>query len=122
MNVERTCQVIGRIQGGIWARQEVASAERREASAPTIMQEQDVNEKFDLQIETREARYGAIRKILEENVKLRDKAEERFQSFFEKEVHNTTQPSPRRSGDQRTWRWWDRWSLEQVHTQAPESF
>ena len=43
--------------------------------------------KSSTQIETREARYGAIRKILEENVKLRDKAEERFQSFFEKEVH-----------------------------------
>lgn len=50
-------------------------------------QEQDVLEKFDDQIETREARYNAIRKILEENVKLRDKAEERFQSFFEREIH-----------------------------------
>jgi hypothetical protein len=50
-------------------------------------QEQQVLEKFDDQIETREARYNAIRKILEENVKLRDKAEERFQSFFEKEIH-----------------------------------
>jgi len=35
----------------------------------------------------REARYAAVRKILEENVKLRDKSEERFQHFFEKEIH-----------------------------------
>jgi hypothetical protein len=36
---------------------------------------------------TREARYGAVRAILEDNIKLRDKAEDRFQSFFEREVH-----------------------------------
>ena len=35
----------------------------------------------------REARYGAVRTILEDNIKLRDKAEERFQSFFEREIH-----------------------------------
>ena len=28
-----------------------------------------------------------MRSILEDNIKLRDKAEERFQSFFEREIH-----------------------------------
>jgi hypothetical protein len=28
-----------------------------------------------------------VRAILESNIKLRDKAEERFQTFYEKEVH-----------------------------------
>jgi DNA repair exonuclease SbcCD ATPase subunit len=50
-------------------------------------QEQETNEKFDNQIKMRETRYAAIKTILEQNCKLRDKAEERFQSFFEKEVH-----------------------------------
>ena len=61
---------------------EAQTAEKKSSlcSYPT---KQEVHEKFDDQIETREARYNAIRKILEENVKLRDKAEERF-DFFEK--------------------------------------
>ena len=37
--------------------------------------------------QSREARYGAIKSMLEDNIKLRDRAEERFQSFFEREVH-----------------------------------
>ena len=36
----------------------------------------------------RESRYIAVRHILEDNIKLRDKAEERFQTFFEREIHN----------------------------------
>jgi len=50
-------------------------------------QEQVTNEAFDSQVRMREERYSAIRRTLEQNVKLRDKAEERFQQFFEKEVH-----------------------------------
>mmetsp|Transcript_22300 Transcript_22300/g.32460 ORF Transcript_22300/g.32460 Transcript_22300/m.32460 type:complete len:256 (-) Transcript_22300:274-1041(-) len=46
-----------------------------------------VGEKFEKQIQAREARYSALRIMLEDNIKLRDKAEERFQSFFEREVH-----------------------------------
>lgn len=50
-------------------------------------QEQETGEKFDLQIKMRETRYAAVRKILEQNVKIRDRAEARFQQFFEKEVN-----------------------------------
>lgn len=46
-----------------------------------------VSEKFEEQLQAREARYSALKVVLEDNIKLRDKAEERFQSFFEKEVH-----------------------------------
>lgn len=46
-----------------------------------------VSESFEKQIQSREARYGALKLILEDNIKLRDKAEERFQAFFEREVH-----------------------------------
>lgn len=49
--------------------------------------EHEVAEKFEHQLQMREARYAAVRKVLEENVKLRDKSEERFQQFFEKEIH-----------------------------------
>ena len=35
----------------------------------------------------REARYIAVRSLLEDNIKIRDKADEKFQSFFEQEVH-----------------------------------
>lgn len=37
--------------------------------------------------QSREARYSALKVVLEDNIKLRDRAEERFQSFFEREVH-----------------------------------
>lgn len=37
--------------------------------------------------QSRESRYATVRAILEDNIKLRDKAEERFQSYFEKEIH-----------------------------------
>lgn len=37
--------------------------------------------------ETREARYNAVRAILEDNIKLRDKSESRFQAFFEREIN-----------------------------------
>ena len=37
--------------------------------------------------QSREARYSALKIILEDNIRLRDTAEERFQSFFEREVH-----------------------------------
>jgi hypothetical protein len=50
-------------------------------------QEYVTNERFENQIQTRETRYAAIRVILEDNVKLRDKAEERFQAFFDREIH-----------------------------------
>jgi CRISPR/Cas system-associated protein Cas5 (RAMP superfamily) len=36
---------------------------------------------------SRESRYEEVRNILEKNIKLRDKAEERFQAFFEREVY-----------------------------------
>ena len=36
---------------------------------------------------SREERYGAVRAVLEDNVKLRDRAESRFQSFFEQNIH-----------------------------------
>ena len=37
--------------------------------------------------ESREARYSAVREILEDNIKLRDKTESRFQAFFDKELN-----------------------------------
>lgn len=46
-----------------------------------------VSEEFESQIQSREARYSALKIILEDNIRLRDTAEERFQSFFEREVH-----------------------------------
>jgi len=49
--------------------------------------EQEVSERFEKQIESREARYSAVREILEDNIKLRDKTESRFQAFFDKELN-----------------------------------
>jgi hypothetical protein len=49
--------------------------------------EHEVSEKFNVQIEGREARYQAVRAVLEGNIKLRDRAEARFSSFFEREIH-----------------------------------
>ena len=37
--------------------------------------------------QAREARYSALKVILEDNIRLRDKAEERFQTLFEREIH-----------------------------------
>jgi len=37
--------------------------------------------------ESREARYSAVREVLEDNIKLRDKTESRFQAFFDKELN-----------------------------------
>lgn len=66
----------------------VARLQREEKLVMQLSQQEQVtNEKFDAQIRMREDRYAGIRKILEQNIKLRDKAEERFQQFFEKEVH-----------------------------------
>ena len=36
----------------------------------------------------RESRYSAVRAILEDNIRLRDRAQDRFQALFEKEVHD----------------------------------
>jgi hypothetical protein len=49
--------------------------------------EEEVGDRFEKQIEAREARYNAIRATLEDNIKLRNKAETRFQNFFEREVN-----------------------------------
>ena len=49
--------------------------------------EHEVAEKFKEQTDKRESLYQAVRVILEDNIKLRDKAEERFQTFFEREIH-----------------------------------
>lgn len=49
--------------------------------------EHEVSEKMERQIESREARYAAVRTLLEDNIKLHDKAEEKFQAFFEREVN-----------------------------------
>lgn len=49
--------------------------------------EQHVNERFEKQIQTREDRYAAVRSTLESNIKHRDKAENKFRTFFEKETH-----------------------------------
>jgi hypothetical protein len=38
--------------------------------------------------QSREARYAVLKTTLEDNIKLRDKAEIRFQSMFEKEIHS----------------------------------
>lgn len=46
-----------------------------------------VNEIFANQIDRREKLYQQIKAILEENIKLRDKSSERFQAFFEREIH-----------------------------------
>lgn len=48
--------------------------------------EQEATAAFQNQIEAREARYSAIRATLDDNIKLRDKSEARFQAFFESEV------------------------------------
>lgn len=49
--------------------------------------EQEVAQQFDDQINKRETRYLELKSILEGNIKLHDKANERFSSFFEKEIH-----------------------------------
>ena len=51
-----------------------------------VVHEQEVAEKFDIQTQMREAKYLAVKKVLEDNVKLREKAETRFQTFFEMEI------------------------------------
>ena len=48
--------------------------------------EHHVGEHFEKQIESREHQYSAVRGMLEKNIKLREKAEEKFQSFFEREI------------------------------------
>ena len=50
--------------------------------------EQEVADKFEKQIESRESRYNAVRAVLEDNIKLRNKAETKFQAFFEREINN----------------------------------
>ena len=37
--------------------------------------------------QSREAKYASVRAILEDNIKLRNRAEDRFQNFFEKEIN-----------------------------------
>jgi hypothetical protein len=49
--------------------------------------EQQVAERFSDQLEKREELYQSVRIVLEDNIKMRDKSEERFQAFFEKEIH-----------------------------------
>ena len=49
--------------------------------------EQQVAERFSDQLEKRETLYQSVRVVLEDNIKMRDKSEERFQTFFEKEIH-----------------------------------
>ena len=49
--------------------------------------EHEVSETFEKQLDGREARYQAVRAVLEDNIKLRDRAEARFASFFEREIH-----------------------------------
>mmetsp|Transcript_33323 Transcript_33323/g.55954 ORF Transcript_33323/g.55954 Transcript_33323/m.55954 type:complete len:258 (+) Transcript_33323:118-891(+) len=49
--------------------------------------EQEVGERFQDQINSREARYQAVREVLEDNIKLREKSEARFQSFFDREIN-----------------------------------
>ena len=63
---------------------------QREEKIKTQLSEHEhkVAEEFEEQLQLREARYFAVRKVLEDNIKLRDKAEERFQQFFEKEIHS----------------------------------
>jgi len=69
-------------------RERVLRLEREERLVKQLTdQEYATNERFESQILTRETRYAAIRAILEDNIKLRDKAEERFQTFFEREIH-----------------------------------
>eukprot|EP00596_Hydrurales_sp_CCMP1899_P004510 CAMPEP_0119038126 /NCGR_PEP_ID=MMETSP1177-20130426/6843_1 /TAXON_ID=2985 /ORGANISM="Ochromonas sp, Strain CCMP1899" /LENGTH=256 /DNA_ID=CAMNT_0007000277 /DNA_START=180 /DNA_END=950 /DNA_ORIENTATION=- len=49
--------------------------------------EHEVGHSLEDQIHSRESRYEEVRNILERNIKLRDKAEERFQAFFEREIY-----------------------------------
>jgi len=49
--------------------------------------EQEVAERFTDQVEKRESLYQSLTVVLEDNIKVRDKAEERFQTVFEKEIH-----------------------------------
>lgn len=49
--------------------------------------EQEVSERFQQQIESREQRYNTIKAMLEDNIRLRDKSETKFQGFFEREVN-----------------------------------
>ncbi|CAM9671022.1 unnamed protein product [Ectocarpus fasciculatus] len=46
-----------------------------------------VSDHFEKQIQSREHKYAAVRAILEENIRIRNQAEERFQTFYEREVH-----------------------------------
>eukprot|EP01041_Mallomonas_annulata_P010079 gene10079-21004_t len=49
--------------------------------------EHEVGEKFEKQIQSRESRYVSLKALLEDNIKLRNKAEERFQSYFDREIN-----------------------------------
>eukprot|EP01035_Chromulina_nebulosa_P020952 gene20952-27155_t len=49
--------------------------------------EQLVDDNFKAQIEDREKRYALVRNMLEDNIKLREKSEEKFQTFFENQIH-----------------------------------
>jgi SF-assemblin/beta giardin len=90
--IEYTGNELKRMLAEFKAEFEVDRERRRQREDELVRQltdhEQEVAIKFENQIEAREARYSAIRLILEENIKLRDKAEERFQTFFEREIHS----------------------------------
>ena len=49
--------------------------------------EQLVSDNFEKQLVSREDKYNNVRKVLDDNIKLRDKTSEKFQSVVEQEIH-----------------------------------
>ena len=74
--------------------QELRLSREEELMRQLSEHEHEVDVKFAEQTDKRETLYQAVRVILEDQIKLRDKAEERFQTFFEREIyqiHNSLQ-------------------------------
>ena len=88
--VERTkielLQMLAAFKAEFVKDQKLRVLREEELQRQLIVHEKEVDGKFVEQTDKREALYLAVRKILEDQIKLRDKAEERFQAFFEREL------------------------------------
>ena len=89
--VERTkielLQMLAAFKAEFVKDQKLRVLREEELQRQLIVHEKEVDSKFVEQTDKRETLYLAVRKILEDQIKLRDKAEERFQAFFERELY-----------------------------------
>ena len=66
---------------------QILRLQREEALIEQLIEHEEVVEKkFEKQTEDREKRYNAVKIVLEDNIRLKEKAETRNQKFFENEV------------------------------------